>query len=221
MVDYFFLDEQLLGGIRSLSAYQEFSKFLRRYWSLSNILNVKPILQEYRMLFDDDSRHHFEALVIKYGEWAFIQGCKAVHNAYMRTTRVRQRIRLMRENFEKLYFVTFTINDEYINTFTDDLKLGMDIVKKVLNCCSSVWVFNSDYGDKRGRLHFHACCPCDLADSSDLQCLWHFGIVDVKKVGFDDSDERKIARYQTKLARHAVKQSAFKVCYSRLKKKKG
>lgn len=220
MVDYSDLDEQLLDGIRSLPGYQDFSKFLRKYWSLSNIINVKPILQEYRMLFDDDSRYHFESLVIKYGEWAFIQGCKAVHNAYMRTTRVRQRIQYIRDHFGDLYFVTFTIDDEYIDTFTNDIKLGMSLVKNTLNQCSSVWVFNSDYGDKRGRLHWHACCPCNLCCFSDLQCLWPYGIVNVKRVGNDECDERKIARYQTKLARHAVKQSAFKVCYSRLKKKK-
>ena len=230
MVDYSYLSDQLLGAVRSLNGYGRFAQFLRRNrCKVEKMRSAVPSFRaigirfncnDFRDFATQDDVMHFWRILDKYGIDTFLEGCKAVHNAYMRTTRVRQRIQYMRENFDRLYFVTFTIADMYIDKYSDDLKNGMDLVKRTLNSCSSVWVFNSDYGDKRGRLHWHACCPCDIADSTILKSLWPLGMVDVKVVGFDDADERKIARYQTKLARHAVKQSAFKVCYSRLKKKK-
>lgn len=218
MVDYSYLSEELLNAVRSLPGYQYFARFLKSCGGYSFIYDDKRVCRFYHMQFEDKERNQFELIIQRFGEARFLEACKAVHNSYMRTTRVKQRLQYIMQNFGQMYFVTFTIDEDNIDDFSNNVTAVCKLCSLILKKVSTVYVFNTDYGDRRGRFHLHACVSADLDSVQSYKTLWPYGRVDIERVGDSDCDKRKLARYQTKLARHATKQTAFKICYSRLKK---
>lgn len=211
MKDYSLLDESLLSAVRSLPHYQSWIKSLNRYGFLGL---AERHYNSFTKEFNSDYLQ-FVHLVDKFGLEAVEYAVKAVHNAYMRTTRVRKRIRYIFDAFNQCAFITFTFSDDYIQYSFDSL---LSYVKSTLRKISSCWVVNDDYGDKNNRLHFHACCSADLCDISSLSDLWKYGFVNVRFVNVADDDQRRVSRYMTKLARHATKFGTGKAWFSRLNK---
>ena len=211
---------ELLDGIRSLPNFSRHYQLLKKYGAddyLNQLATWSGIGE------GSDEATQLLHLVFRFGVSAFLDGCKAVHNAYMRTSRVRARIESMYSKYGRLYFVTLTLNDLCI---AYDKFALLDYAKSALGDVSSMWVLNDDYGDTTNRLHFHAVVLADLYPIEMLDSLWPFGFVKVKRCSVDDvSDDieiniRRIARYVTKLARHCVKDTTCKVYFSRKKKKR-
>ena len=105
------LPVELLDGIRSLPNFSRHYQLLKKYGAddyLHKLATWSGIGA------GSDEATHLLHLVYRFGVYAFLDGCKAVHNAYMRTTRVRARIDDMYSIYGRLYFVTLTLNNHHL-----------------------------------------------------------------------------------------------------------
>lgn len=107
-------------------------------------------------------------------------------------------------------------------TFTDDVLAKTSeltrrrYVMRFCKCNAYVYMANQDFGDEKGREHYHAVLfpkyGTDLIKKS-----WIYGFSDFKKIESSDDDLGAVARYITKLSYHSVKSSAAmsRIIYSR------
>lgn len=203
------ITDELLSAVRSLFGYESYAQQLKK----NGNVYLDVLIKQGELFGLTDNEKQFLAILDKFGKNAFLEGARICKNAYARTSRAKKRIEYILTHFENSYFVTFTLNDEYVDLSFDTLALR---VKRVCKLFSSVWICNDDYGDKYGRLHFHAVMSDDKVSIDLLDTQWKFGFVKVEKIRIDEQSSRRLARYVTKLARHAVKYSAGKNWYSRL-----
>jgi len=126
-----------------------------------------------------------------------------------RDSRLKKRLENILQN-EYTYFITFTIAPKnYGLKYNTYLRK----IKEALGHASS-WVLNSDYGDKNGRLHFHAVATFELQlDYTTLNAIYKYGTIDFKTIY--NMNEKAIREYILKTFNHAVKQTAGKIHYSR------
>ena len=86
----------------------------------------------------------------------------------------------------RVYFATLTLAPKF---YKKDVKHAYSLFKKFREryrkrYCKSLryWV-TTEYGEKRGRLHFHAIFFDPLFTGADLLSLWSYGRVDMSVVG--------------------------------------
>lgn len=85
----------------------------------------------------------------------------------------------------KIHFVTLTIAPEYYEQFTKSYSHSIKLIRKFFERyrkrygCSFKHYLTSEYGDKRGRLHFHMISFGMLCDVRELRKLWSYGRVDM------------------------------------------
>lgn len=126
-------------------------------------------------------------------------------------SRVRRRIKNILKDYPESVFVTLTFDDECLNNTSSDTRRRY--VHYWLKCQSDAYIANIDFGEKKGREHYHAVVG-GLVDPK----TWTHGACNVKRIRIDDKrSSTKIAKYILKLANHALKSTTecHKPIYSR------
>ena len=138
--------------------------------------------------------------------------CEQLNNAYYcRYKRLRDRISDMFDIFD-CTFVTLTFEDKYLNSSLDTKK---EYVKRFLSSFEMPYVANVDYGATNGRIHFHAvlACPREQIEREP----WRYGFQYLESCRTDTDDEKRLAKYVSKLSAHALKSTTknSRLIYSR------
>lgn len=85
----------------------------------------------------------------------------------------------------KIHFVTLTIAPEFFAEFSKSRSHSIKFIRKFFERyrkrygCSFKHYLTSEYGEKRGRLHFHMISFGMLCDVKELRKLWGYGRVDM------------------------------------------
>lgn len=124
---------------------------------------------------------------------------------YNKISRIKKRFLYLLCNYKNVYFVTFTLNDYYINLCDRSRK---DSIKDSLYSFDDdiKYIINIDYGKKTERLHYHGI----IATDSDLN-LKNFLDISypsfsyTEKIRISDNDYKKVSKYLNKLSNHACK----------------
>ena len=127
-----------------------------------------------------------------------------------RAYRVGKRIKAMLQKGDVL-FLTLTLDSESV---AEGEKQCVSWVKQFANLFSD-YVFNTDFGDITGRLHFHGCVPAERIITYDD---WPFGFFKVEKV--NARNYTRLKTYIAKLSNHASKEGAKQIIYKRQCRKK-
>lgn len=124
-----------------------------------------------------------------------------IENAYRhKLNRLEKRISRIINNTEFACFVTFTFDEKHINS-NDESK--RKYVRRWLKKYCTDYVANVDYGEKNGRIHYHAVVSAD----SKFDChTWSYGAIKFKTIIRNDT--KKLSQYVNKLTNHALKESA-------------
>lgn len=124
-------------------------------------------------------------------------------NRYInRRYRVYKRILYMKDHYDKLYFVTYTINEK---------NMGKDHIRKLKEMyAKNVYLFNVDYGLKNNRKHYHGIVACE-------PIKWDYGFSKFEEI--KTINEKELTKYIFKLSSHCLKKNTNgeKVIYSRKK----
>lgn len=156
---------------------------------------------------DDD---YFENIISLYGSFAFDEGIKINNARYHRIKRLRDKIDKFLSIGLRSVFLTFTFSNDYID---DNDRLLRDRVNRYLRRYCVAYVANADYGEKRGRLHFHAAAIIN----NDLPYnKWKWGNLDGELIHIS-SDPNVLSQYIDKLYHHAIKETTKRsaLMYSR------
>lgn len=104
----------------------------------------------------------------------------------------------------RAYFVTLTFKDSVLASTSRETRRRY--ASRSLKAESLCYVGNIDFGGKTDREHYHALVQADKRPTFDW---WvdHCGFVKVEKIGNTAEDLMKVAKYTTKLSRHALKKS--------------
>lgn len=157
----------------------------------------------------ETSLNTFHSLVNLCGKDVVEKAFKRAHADSKINTRLRSRIEFMLEMGDCV-FLTFTFTDETLARYdTEYLRL---CVRRYLNLYTTLYVANVDYGKENGRIHFHAI---GLSSHVNLKA-WTLGALNVQKVR-KGSNPLQLARYVSKLANHALKDTTRRerLIYSR------
>lgn len=143
---------------------------------------------------------------------------KAIYNlnkSYKkRNARLKKRLEKILQQ-EYAYFITFTIAPQHYK-YNYDTYLRK--IKEALQSASG-WVCNSDYGNDKGRLHFHVVASFNTQlDYNTINAVYNYGSVNFRPIYA--KNEKAIREYLLKTFNHATKQSAGKIHFSRLKPRK-
>lgn len=126
-----------------------------------------------------------------------------------RAHRVGKRIKAMLEKGDVL-FLTLTLDTEAV---AEGEKQCVSWVKQFAELFTD-YVFNSDYGENTGRLHFHGCVPAERIITYDD---WPFGFFKVEKV--NAGNYTRLKTYIAKLSNHSSKEGAKQIIYKRQSRK--
>ena len=129
-------------------------------------------------------------------EWAEAE--KINHASFCRAVRLKKRIT---EIFESgpCVFLTLTFTDFVLSRTSPETRRAY--VKRFLTALGAVYVANKDFGEKKGREHYHALVATDKVNPK----LWKYGAINIKRVNTTDLDKTRIAKYISKLTNHAIK----------------
>lgn len=107
------------------------------------------------------------------------------------------------------WFLTLTFKDEILNSTSAATRRRY--VSRTLKQFSKIYIANVDYGDLRGREHYHGLVACEVDPQLFLKgWVEKIGFVKVKKVRPTDKDLKATSRYVAKLTNHALKDSTFR-----------
>lgn len=125
-----------------------------------------------------------------------------IDDAYRhKSKRLEKRIRKIIYDHEFSCFVTFTFDDKHLKNNNDESK--RKAVRRWLKKYCSDYVANVDYGEKNGRIHYHAVVSADCKLDNKT---WTYGAINFKKIV--KFDEKALTQYVNKLTNHALKESA-------------
>lgn len=141
--------------------------------------------------------------------------CKKVINAQCYRVK-RCKVKIAGIVFDGLaYFLTLTFEDSVLANTTPQTRRRY--VARMLKKYCAKYVANIDFGKENGREHYHAIVELD--DFEGLKKAWanKCGFIDLRKVGVDDKDLKKTAKYINKLNAHCFKDTTHmhRVIYSR------
>lgn len=151
----------------------------------------------------DEEEYWQEIMAAKYGysfkenDLAWIE-CQKINKAYYRRVkRLKNKVAAMLQS--PCLFLTLTFKDKYLDKTSDKTKRRY--VQRTLNELQCEYVANVDYGEKKGRIHYHALVKIDHIDNK----VWRYGNLDFKKIR--RPNETAISKYICKLTNHAIKET--------------
>lgn len=123
--------------------------------------------------------------------------------------RVKKRILSMFER-GNCFFLSITFDEPNMKKTNETTR--RKYVQAFLHNFTS-YVANKDYGEEKGREHFHAVVLCDRIDHK----LWQYGNLDFEKIHKSTKDCTLVGQYLAKLCNHAIKTSTknSRLLYSR------
>ena len=128
-----------------------------------------------------------------------------------RNVRLKKRLEKILQQ-EYAYFITFTIAPAHYNY---SYETYLRKIKEALKYASS-WLLNSDYGNEKNRLHFHAVAAfSSQLDYNTINEVYKYGAVNFRPI--HAKNEKALREYLLKTLNHATKQTAGKIHYSRKK----
>ena len=151
-----------------------------------------------------------EAFIKRYGSTTFKVANNLNHAFYKRVARLKERIKEAVES-GSAYFLTITFNDETLSKTNE--KTRRVYVSRWLKGLSPFYVANIDYGELKGREHYHAVITSDKRPPK----TWKYGFIDILKVKTTENDTKRISKYISKLTNHAIKHTtkSKRIIYSR------
>ena len=165
-------------------------------------------LHKYMWVLDEKYLLYLESLF-----QPFNLSLKQIDNLYKNNrkkfSRALNRIKYIMRNFEYVYFVTLTYDNDYIDNF----KKYFNNFKKY-NLCNYCYIGNIDYGSINERVHYHLVIGSSIAIRKD-NFKWFYGFFDLKRC---NSNSKALTNYILKLTYHSFKNSP-KLIYSRLQDK--
>ena len=119
-----------------------------------------------------------------------------------------------------LYFGTFNFNDDALTKTEDTRKQS---IRRLLNKIAEDYILNIDYGEKKGREHYHAIIAIRKNKETKYENeyghlkikeldAYKYGNYDLEEIKTEKIDKERLARYITKLTMHSVKVKQKKVC---------
>lgn len=211
-----------------LKYYKEFQRYKK--WFLKKAPNTKLVNYAYKAeILNSDipkkcngwswlnfygkgqiDEDYYEDIISLYGTFAFDEGLKINNARYHRAKRLKTKIDKLLSIGLRAVFLTFTFSDSHIN---DPDRLLRDRVNRYLRKFCVAYVANADYGEKRGRLHFHAVA---LINDDIPLSKWRWGNLDCKLIKIS-SDPAVLGNYINKLYHHAIKETTKRsaLMYSR------
>jgi hypothetical protein len=138
---------------------------------------------------------------------------------YKRSKRVREHVEYLFSLDCELIFLTLTFDDAVLKSTSPETR--RKYVARWLKKASPVYVANVDYGETKGREHYHALVCSRISDSLADEWRKHCGNVNFKKIRKDEKSKKAVPRYISKLTNHAIKETANKgsrIIYSKTKK---
>lgn len=153
-------------------------------------------------LFDNK----YVEFVNKYGHNVY-QCCVNINNAfYHRKSRLHKVIYSML-NHSVCVFLTLTFNPKTLSNTNYDTR--RKYVRDFLKSQNDYYVANIDFGDKKGREHYHAIICGDNIDYT----AWKYGSINGRRIDNDEKSIDCISKYVTRLSNHALKKSTGKAHY--------
>ena len=109
-----------------------------------------------------------------------------------------------KQHNNKLWFCTFTINDEHMKK--DHQRKLKDTYKE------TNYIINVDYGTKTNRKHYHG-----IIESKKKPISWNYGFCDFREIKIENINN--IAMYINKITNHTLKETTKRerIIYSRIK----
>lgn len=104
-------------------------------------------------------------------------------------------------------FLTLTFNPKTLSNTNYDTR--RKYVRDFLKSQNDYYVANIDFGEKKGREHYHAIICGDNIDYAS----WKYGTCNGRRIDTDDKSIDCISKYVTRLSNHALKQSTGKAHY--------
>lgn len=125
---------------------------------------------------------------------------RLIYSRNEKTKRVREKITGLVKSGRAI-FVTLNFKPSTLENTTEMTRRRL--VARFLKANSNNYVANVDYGEKRGREHYHAVVDNNI----DFTSWYKYGGIKVERVRTQDDDATRIAKYITKLTNHAIKNS--------------
>lgn len=182
----------------SLLPYQKDQSYQARVSELENDIkeakdNMLPCFEEYETFVNSP-----------FGSIA----SRINYNSYKRCQKLEKRIEHMFALKRRVFFLTFTFNDEALTRYTEK-SLKKAVLAFVRKSCD-FYIVNKDFGAQNARLHFHAIVvsknnKIDVKAWSD-----RYGFMLYRVCGKRKRDQQNIKLYVTKLSRHTVKETTAK-----------
>ena len=182
-------------------------------------LNINKIRYNYDCLFYDQlSCVEIEReMYLKYGDlWKLARFYN--NNYFKKRCRINKRIKSICDSVDKTndiyaYFLTLTFTDDVLNKTQKHIRR-----KYVQSFCKNNfidYIANVDYGDLKGREHYHAVVLTDNI------ATWNYGFYKYEKIRLTEVDKKRISKYVSKLTNHAMKVygKADRLIFSRKKRK--
>lgn len=123
-------------------------------------------------------------------------------------SRALKRINYIMDNFNYVYFCTFTFSDDYILKYDKCFKYFKNHYLK--DFC---YLGNIDFGSINDRVHYHCVIGSDYKVNKDI-LKWKYGFYDLKLC---NKNSKAISKYIVKLSYHSFKK-CHKLIYSRINK---
>ena len=191
----------------------ETAKFSRKAY----LLYLK---KEYGLYFQDIKNYSFEKLnndketfIKRYGYTTMKVANNLNQNKYQRTIRLKNRIKKAVES-GKAWFITITFSPKTLENTNEQTR--RKYVSRWLKSLSEFYVANIDYGDLKGREHYHAIITSDTCPPKS----WKYGFIDILKIKTTEKDTIRISKYISKLTNHAIKHTtkSKRIIYSKKQK---
>lgn len=146
----------------------------------------------------EDLHNDKEAFIERYGSTTLKVANNLNHASYKRVARLKERIREAVAS-GSAYFITITFNPKTLENTNEQTR--RKYVSRWLKSLTPFYVANIDYGEEKGREHYHAVITSDQRPPKS----WKYGFVDILKVNTTENDTIRISKYVSKLTNHAIK----------------
>lgn len=147
-------------------------------------------------------RKNIKGVIANIDDSTLVDFERYMHNRSAKLSRLRLRLFLMLRDNEYVQFCSQSFTDEALLSLTN---LKAAICKRFQRSKFNDYVYNYDYGERKGRIHFHAI----IATSEPLDGLFEdLGNVDIQLVERDCLNTKSFEKVSAYTSHHAIKVSA-------------